>query len=354
MWIGQYRPPYLKAWAAVYADEKSEFFEIRTIDRQGITPYYPLWHAEFPLGTALVDFLYVDFSTWGGYLELVRTSVESLNKGQNAAENFERIWEFSRFCLKQSPIFVSLVADMEHLRVTYDRGEKLSTEELERHVAYYKDLQPKLLQLAHNLFETDDPTDLDQRYTDLWREDCETYPQLSYGRVDVQEVWRGGFNFINYDDYADFAGRDDSEEPPQELFTTAVVSGDEPEDLVNFLLHRYMQEHLQLKLCKFCGKYFGTKRSYKTEYCDRLIPGSTKTCRQAGSVRLYEKRKFEIPAIKEYKRSYKAHNARIRYGIMTKEEFAAWSKEAREKRDLCIAGKLSLEDFVAWLDSDKM
>ena len=38
---------------------------------------------------------------------------------------------------------------------------------------------------------------------------------------------------------------------------------------------------------------------------------------------------------------------------MTKAEFTAWSKEARRKRDLCTGGKLSLEDFVAWLDSDK-
>jgi len=26
---------------------------------------------------------------------------------------------------------------------------------------------------------------------------------------------------------------------------------------------------------------------------------------------------------------------------------------AREKRDACVAGKLSLEYFMAWLDSDK-
>ena len=39
---------------------------------------------------------------------------------------------------------------------------------------------------------------------------------------------------------------------------------------------------------------------------------------------------------------------------MTKEEFSQWSKEAREKRDLCVAGKLSLEEFVAWLDQDKI
>ena len=49
----------------------------------------------------------------------------------------------------------------------------------------------------------------------------------------------------------------------------------------------------------------------------------------------------------------KAHNARIRYGLMTREEFNTWSQEARRKRDDCVAGKLSLEEFVAWLDSDR-
>lgn len=59
------------------------------------------------------------------------------------------------------------------------------------------------------------------------------------------------------------------------------------------------------------------------------------------------------PATREFTRSCKAHNARVRYGTMTKAEFTAWSKEARAKRADCVAGKLSLEDFVAWLDSDK-
>ena len=84
-----------------------------------------------------------------------------------------------------------------------------------------------------------------------------------------------------------------------------------------------------------------------------LIDGSTKTCKDSGALRLYEKRKLENPTVKEYKRSYKAHNARVRYGTMSKAEFTAWSKEARAKRADCVAGKLSFEDFVAWLDSDK-
>ena len=62
---------------------------------------------------------------------------------------------------------------------------------------------------------------------------------------------------------------------------------------------------------------------------------------------------WKIRQSRNTKRSYKAHNARIRYGLMTREEFQAWSKEARQKRDRCVAGELSLEEFVAWLDSDR-
>ena len=67
----------------------------------------------------------------------------------------------------------------------------------------------------------------------------------------------------------------------------------------------------------------------------------------------YQSRQMKNPATREFTRSYKAHNARVRYGTMTKAEFTAWSKDARAKRADCVAGKLSFEDFVAWLDSDK-
>ena len=121
----------------------------------------------------------------------------------------------------------------------------------------------------------------------------------------------------------------------------------------SFILAEYIRRDLRFRVCKFCGRYFGIMGNTRLEFCDRLIDGSTKTCKEMGSLRLYEKRKLEEPAIKEYKRSYKAHNARVRYGTMTKAEFTAWSKEARAKRADCIAGKLPLEEFVAWLDSDR-
>ena len=105
--------------------------------------------------------------------------------------------------------------------------------------------------------------------------------------------------------------------------------------------------------CKNCGRYFVVTGNITQDYCTRLMEGSEKTCRQMGAVVQYQSRQMKNPATREFTRSYKAHNARVRYGTMTKAEFTAWSKTAREKRDACVAGKLSLEDFVAWLDSDK-
>ncbi len=349
----KYHTPYQQVWAAAYTDGKIECFEIRTIDSQQITPYYPLWHWEYPIGTAYAEFLYAPLSAWDGHLKQMQTHIDEINKGNNVEEHFLQLWDFSHFWIKQSPLFAPVVASIERLRLTRENGETLTLAELRCQVAYYKELQPRLLRLAQSMFETEDPYDFETKYTDLWRSDKETFPQLSFGMVYLQEVWWGGEQFISYDTIGDIMENAGHPAKPQEFFTTEVISSENPEDIVNFMLVSYMKNNLQMKPCKYCGRYFGTKRSYKTDYCDRMIEGSSKTCREAGSFKLYEKRKLEDPAVKEYKRSYKTHNARIRYGIMTREEFNEWSLEARKKRDLCIQGKLSLEDFVAWLDSDK-
>ena len=171
---------------------------------------------------------------------------------------------------------------------------------------------------------------------------------ITYGRLHLEAVYSGGNVPYPYDDLLNFGAFSEPTAITAEVLNTESVS-----DLICFLLCRYLEANLRFHACKFCGKLFGVTKNYKQEYCSRVIPGSEKTCKEMGSVRLYEKKIFSEPAIKEYKRSYKAHNARIRYGLMTREEFDKWAAEAREKRDACVAGKLSLEDFVAWLDSDK-
>lgn len=91
-----------------------------------------------------------------------------------------------------------------------------------------------------------------------------------------------------------------------EQFHTEVLLTETLDDLAAFLLARYARENLRYRKCKFCGRYFGVVRNYKSEYCDRLMTALQNVQGQR-CARLYEKRKLENPAVKEYKRSYKAH-----------------------------------------------
>ena len=124
--------------------------------------------------------------------------------------------------------------------------------------------------------------------------------------------------------------------------------------MISYLVAKYLAYGLRYRTCKYCGKLFGITTDDRPDYCHRKIEGSDKTCREAGPLRLYEQRATKNPVIREYKRSYKAHYARIRYGLMTQEEFSRWAVEAREKRDRCLDGRMSLDGFVKWLDSDSI
>lgn len=60
---------------------------------------------------------------------------------------------------------------------------------------------------------------------------------------------------------------------------------------------------------------------------------------------------IQIPdeAFKVFRRGYKKRFAWIKAGRITKGEFYDWSERAREKRDECDAGELTMEGFETWL-----
>lgn len=72
------------------------------------------------------------------------------------------------------------------------------------------------------------------------------------------------------------------------------------------------------------------------------IPAVTK---EMGALRLWEKKKAESPVLKAYSKAYKKRFAWIKYGKITKEAFYAWAEKAREKRELCIKGGITLDEF---------
>ena len=40
-------------------------------------------------------------------------------------------------------------------------------------------------------------------------------------------------------------------------------------------------------------------------------------------------------------------------GTITQTEFLEWSDEARDKRDMCIAGKMDKDYFFEWVNKDR-
>ena len=343
-----YPHPHQKLWAAAYTDKKSEYFELRTVNETSNDSYSPLWHKYAPLGSAIADFLYDDLKHFDSDLRTVKAHIDAYNAGKEREQALRGLFDLSKLWLSDNPLYVPLAAALERLEIDAENSKALNAGEIERMMEEYRAWQPKLKSIAHCVLESEDNGDMRKAYLEKQSADAENFPQLSYGRLHLEAVYSGGNVPYPYDDLLNFGAFSEPTAITAEVLNTESVS-----DLICFLLCRYLDMNLRFHACKFCGKLFGVVGNYKQEYCSRVIPGSEKTCKEMGSVRLYEKKIFSEPAIKEYKRSYKAHNARIRYGLMTREDFDKWAAEAREKRDACVAGKLSLEDFVSWLDSDK-
>jgi len=68
----------------------------------------------------------------------------------------------------------------------------------------------------------------------------------------------------------------------------------------------------------------------------------------------YEKKVSGNPILEAHKKAYRRFNPRTRAKKMTQGEFLQWSDETGKKRDECLAGKLSFEDFVEWLEQGRI
>lgn len=345
-------------WAAAYIDGKTECIEIRTADfpDEVITV---LWHYDGPLGSSIADFLYADDDKMAADAEYIEMICEEFNRAPHSMADYSellyKIWQIMDRWLKQSAIFAILGVSIGRACNASEEKSRFHYYDITEAFDYLRELRGVLFNITDTCLQGNG--DLMSKYMSLQHTRSKSmYPSLEHGRLRLETVERDRiavypFELPGYTYSHSEVKR--SAEPGEEI-AALVLNAEYQEDVPYFLLAACLQADVRFRVCKYCGRYFSLTNNYATEYCDRLIEGSTKTCKEIGSLRLYEQRKFDDPIIKEYKRSYKAHNARIRYGLMTREEFSAWSAEARRKRDECIAGRIPFEDFVAWLDSDRL
>lgn len=125
------------------------------------------------------------------------------------------------------------------------------------------------------------------------------------------------------------------------------------QQLCTYELIKLINLDLNIKSCKFCGNFFIPKSRSDTEYCDRIKTGEIKSCMEIGPMRMYQDRTKTSPVYAVYNKAYKRNNSRVRSKMITQSQFLAWSDQAREKRDLALAGKMSFDEFEQWCNSSR-
>lgn len=367
-----------KVWAAYYTDEKTEAVEIRTYpyeDEEKLKILDPetqrlylnmpmtVFHKEKPIGMALANFLYADFALLDITEQELPNLIQDFQQKRDLFSSFQ--WLFVRIydIMCQSGLFAPLAASLHRLHLDYTEGRDMAgtVQTIHTQIAYYKELRSKLTRVVDEVFVLEREEDMVQRYFQLKEERSKDepafhYPDLAYGPIAFQPLTKDANGFFPYDNLYDLANPSNLETQLDERMTGfygEIINTEDPQAFVAFVLTKCLQHNVHFRSCKFCHRYFAVTGNPKTKFCSRLIEGSRKTCKEMGFSRLYAKQVAEQDVGREFRRSYKAHNARVRHGTMTREEFSAWTQEARRQRDLCLGGQLSYDRFVAWLDSDR-
>ena len=122
--------PNNRIWAACYMDSATECFEIRT---ESTTPGVPftLYHKEYPIGTALTDFLYADLKVFSVHLEQIKVHLKEIKAGNDVEQHFGQLFGIAIFWLRRSPVFAPLAASIQRQRLYFDQGKKLSADVIE-------------------------------------------------------------------------------------------------------------------------------------------------------------------------------------------------------------------------------
>ncbi len=105
---------------------------------------------------------------------------------------------------------------------------------------------------------------------------------------------------------------------------------------------------IEIKKCKRCGKYFSVKGKHRTDYCNRISDGDTRSCREIAATDKYKEKNSENKALKIYNKYYKRYHARLKVNQIKEPDFKDWKLKAVTKRYDCEDGKVTPEEYEAW------
>ena len=121
-------------------------------------------------------------------------------------------------------------------------------------------------------------------------------------------------------------------------------------DMLQLEFTKMLEENIRFRKCKRCGRYFIMKGNYNTNFCDRVDPETGKTCKELGAIDNFKKKMADNAAIPLYQKYYKRYAARVKVKQIKEKDFKKWKYEAVSKRDDCCEGKISVEEYEAWLE----
>jgi hypothetical protein len=300
----------------------------------------PFFRITQDLGQTLIDLYYGDFEAAYSTISEIGKELGSLT-GQDTDEAiWKKIYAQLENLTKTHYLFGVLLPVVFSFYREYSHNgvQNIDKDAIRKFGNTFYDIVKDVRTLVESCFneeEEDGGYTLAERYREASNSGYLKFDTMQYSHVCTEELLVGNGHMDNPVNW-------DVDTMHKQGITTVfqeVLYPDTLLDLYNYLKAQSLRAGIRIRPCKHCGRYFLVIGNSKLEYCDRLIEGSTKTCRQMGSVRNYTNRQMENPVIRAYTKAYKTHNARVRYGMMTKEEFQSWSKAARWRRMNASRGK---------------
>ena len=120
-------------------------------------------------------------------------------------------------------------------------------------------------------------------------------------------------------------------------------------DLIDYFLRECVQREQRMRVCKNCGLYVAVKGRGTAEYCDITTDAKGRVCKEIGAFVHWSQSKEDDEIFKVYRREYKKRFAWTKTGKITPATLYAWGERAREKKEECEEGKITLEEYQEWL-----
>ena len=121
------------------------------------------------------------------------------------------------------------------------------------------------------------------------------------------------------------------------------------EEILNVEFMRMLELDIRFVKCQRCGRYFVRKTGKDVRYCDRIEPGTNKTCKDLATLDNFRKNHQDDIATQIYLLYYKRYRARFNPNNADENKiFNEWRYTASAKKIECEQGKMTPQEYDDW------